>query len=381
MNLISGYATAEGTQAYAQGHGERTGEGHFSDFLDTGIQLSSIGLGTFSGIVSEQVDSQMASVIAAGLQRGLNVIDTATHYRYGHSLMAVKKGIRLAMEQGVAREAMFLVSKGGFLSFPDGGLPADFEQWFRCEIEKKSLGSRAELSQDIHLISPAYIRHQLTQSRLLMGVAVLDVFLVDQPEIHIPDMGKEQLNRKLFEVFVELEKAVQEGELRHYGISTFDGFRVETDNLLFQSLTSLLGLAEKAAQAVWGQQQSHHFAVVQMPYNIVMSEGFTRFNQATGQGNIASTLQAAYQLGVYVMTSHSLMKGRLCVQPAEGFPKALLGLPLASQKSIQFNRSTPGVGTTLVGISQPQHLEELYAVCQAEVLKKQQFVSMFERLE
>ena len=379
--LIEGCATADATRAYAEAHARDAAEGHFSDFLKTRILLSSIGVGTFPGEASPEVDARIAAIVSRALQSGINVVDTAAHYRYGRSLAAVGAAVRDAVSRGVAREAMFLVSKGGFLTLR-GGVPEDMAAWFQREIVSQGLGTGEDLAKGAHLLTPAYISHQIDLSRALMGVATLDAFLVDQPEVHIPVIGKEALNGKLLGVFTELERAVRDGRIRHYGISTFDGFRVETDAQLFQSLTSMVGLAEKAAQEAAGADDArHHFALVQMPFNQVMLEGFTRFNTATGQGNVASPLQAAHQLGIYVMASHTLMKGHLARQSAETVAQALAAMANDAQRAIQFNRSTPGLGTTLVGVSEPSHLDDALAVARIPPLERQDFLAMFRKAD
>ena len=75
--LIAGHATSEGTRGYVEGFGATLGEGHFSDFLKTRIRLSSIGIGTFPGEASPEVDAAYAAIISRALQSGINVIDTA----------------------------------------------------------------------------------------------------------------------------------------------------------------------------------------------------------------------------------------------------------------------------------------------------------------
>ncbi len=377
---IEGFATPAATRAYAAVHGAHAGEGHYSDFLRTRIRLSSLGVGTFPGAASPDVDASVGVLVSSALRAGINVIDTAAHYRYGRALAAVGAGLRDAILRGVPREAVFVVSKGGFLTFR-GGWPKDWDAWFETEIEDQGLGSRADTADRAHLLSPAYINYQIELSRSLIGVDTLDAFLVDQPEVHIRRLGKEPTNRLLLGVFEVLERAVRENRIRCYGISTFYGFRVETDHPLFQSLTSMLGLAEKAAAEAEGKPSGrHHFKIVQMPFNQVMLEGFTRFNQATGQGNVASTLQGAHQLHVYTMASHGMLKGKLAEQSAdsiaEGFPELS-----PARRAIQFNRSTPGLGTSLFGLSRAEHLEDLIAVMDTHPMKRERFLAMFRRAE
>ncbi|MHB8454026.1 MAG: aldo/keto reductase [Acidiferrobacterales bacterium] len=375
---VPGYATAPMTRAYSQNQGARCAPGHYSDFLRSGLLLSSVGIGTFPGEATDDADLRIASIVARGLQNGLNVVDTAAHYRYGRSLRAIGAGLRMAFAAGVARDALFLVSKGGFLLFPEGP-PADPLAWFNREIADRNLGTGADLAARVHLLSPPYIRYQIDVSCKWLGVDTLDGFLVDQPEVHIPEIGKPAMLAKLEAVFVALEEAVQEGRIRHYGISTFHGFRAHTDEPAFLSLVSLLGLAERAASRVAGDGAAHHFSLIELPFNQIMAEAFTRFNQMTGKGNEASTLQAAMQLKVYAMASHTLFKGHLGTQSIEAVQQALPGLAGAAARAIQFNRSTPGLGTTLVGMSTPVHLDDALTVAGIPPMERKNYLAMYEK--
>ncbi len=373
-SLIPGAANSEGSKAYVARFQDRLAEAHFSDFLNTRIKLSSLGVGTFPGAADDVTDVAVAAVVAQALQAGINVIDTGAHYRYGRAPRAMGAGIARAMAAGIRREEFFVLGKGGFLTYPEGR-PKDPATFFRDEIEAKGLGKEEDLAQGVHCLSPEYLLWQLDQIRQQTGLETLDVFLVDQPEVHIPLIGKERMHQKLLAVFTALEEAVRAGKLRYYGISTFHACRVETDHLLFQSLTSLIGLAEKAA----GHGNRHHLRVVQMPFNALMPEAYTRFSQVTGQGNIASTIQAAFQLKLTVMASHSLGKGLLAREDVPALQAAMPELANAAQRALQFVRSTPGVGTALVGLSDPAHLADLLAVAQNLPLPKERYLAMYEK--
>lgn len=378
--LIAGHASAAATRDYVASFGKDCATGHYSDFLNLHLQLSSLGLGTFPGAADPATDEAYANIIERGVLNGINVIDTAAHYRYCRSPSAVGEGLRRALAKGVRREQVFLISKGGFLSFKDGP-PEDFERWFETEIVAKKLGTRADLTK-AHLLSPQHIQFQLEFSRHAVGVETLDAFLIDQPEVHIPAIGKQELNKKLEKAFIVLEQAVADGKLRCYGISTFEGLRVETDHALFQSITSMQGHAEKAARLVQQREDAkHHFKIVELPFNQVMLEGFTRFSHATGQGNIGSTIQAAFQLKVYVIASHTLLKGHLARQSTETVARTLSGLSNHAQRAMQFNRSTPGLGTSLVGISSEAHLDDMLAVARTPPLEKAEYLKMYARAQ
>ncbi len=375
--LVAGFATRAATAEYVRTTGTSCGEGHYSDFLNQHLQLSSLGLGTFPGAATDEVDAACAETIERGLRNGINVIDTAAHYRYGRSMRAVGEGLRRAFAKEVRRDQVYVIGKGGFLRFDDGP-PADIDAWFERQIARKGLGTNEDLT-GVHCLAPGYIAQQIDQMRAATGLETLDAFLIDQPEVHIPRLGKEVLNRRLQSVFAVCEQAVRQNKIRSYGISTFDGFRVETDHALFQSLASLLGLAENAARTVGSD--GHHFRVVQLPFNALMNEGFTRFNQATGQGNVASTLQAAYQLRLFVVGSHGLAKGKLAATDIELLRGAIPDCRNEAQRALQFNRSTPGLGVSLAGISATAHLDDLIEVSRLPPMKRENYLQLYRRTE
>ncbi len=372
--LITGAANSLATKSYADRFAQDLPEGHYSDFLNTRIKLSSLGVGTFPGGVDEVTDLAVAAIVAQALQSGINVIDTGANYRFGRAGRSVGAGIAKALAAGVQREEFFVLGKGGFLTFPQGK-PDDLEEFFAREVEARDLGKKEDLVHGIHCLSPEYLLWQLDELRAQTGLATIDAFLVDQPEVHIPVIGKEAMHRKLLAVFAALEEAVALGKLRYYGISTFHACRVETDHSLFQSMTSLIGLAEKAA----GEGKRHHLRIVELPFNALMPEAYTRFSQVTGQGNIASTIQAAFQLKLTILASHPLGKGLLAREEVPALQQAMPRLANAAQRAIQFVRSTPGVAVTLVGMSSPMHLADFLAVAKEPPLPREQYLAMFEK--
>jgi aryl-alcohol dehydrogenase-like predicted oxidoreductase len=373
--LIPGHATHEGTQAYADK--SRLAEAHYSDFGKEALKLSSIGLGTDFGEPTDAVDNGYREAVAHGLKHGLNVVEAGVSYRFGRSAEAAGAGIRDAVADGVAREGLFVVAKGGFMAFP-GGPPEDLGAWFKDNIVKKGLGTPDELAEGPHLLSAAYIAWQLEQSRQALGVETIDAFLIDQSEVHIPHMEtKEDLNSRLQKVYAVLEMAIKAGKLRSYGLATWKSCRVPTNDEMFQSLTSQVATAEKAA----GDPQAHHMRLVTMPYNVNMLEGFTRFNQATGQGNVASTVQAAYQLGLYFIGTHTLMGGQLLDEQPPILRQTMGDLRTNAQRAMQFSRSTPGVGTAMVAMADKAHVDEALELGKVDPLPRKTFLKMFEQAE
>ena len=83
-------------------------------------------------------------------------------------------------------------------------------------------------------------------------------------------------------------------------------------------------------------------------------------------------------LRVYVMGCHGMAKGNLARESAQTVTDALPDLSPA-RRAIQFNRSTPGLGTSLFGVSSPEHLDDLLAAMDMAPMRREQFLAMFRR--
>jgi aryl-alcohol dehydrogenase-like predicted oxidoreductase len=91
--------------------------------------------------------------------------------------------------------------------------------------------------------------------------------------------------------------------------------------------------------------------------NLAMPEAFLLLSQ-TVNGETMSLLEAAEALGVSVVASASLLQGRVARGVPEAIREPLGSLATDAQTALQFVRSTPGITTALVGMSQPTHVDE-----------------------
>jgi aryl-alcohol dehydrogenase-like predicted oxidoreductase len=108
-----------------------------------------------------------------------------------------------------------------------------------------------------------------------------------------------------------------------------------------------------------------------------MTEALTQRNQEV-EGETVSTLIAAEELGVSVMSSASIAQGRLTRGLPDWFGTLMKGLTTDAQRSIQFARSAPGVTTALVGMKQPEHVEENMGVAKIPPAPVEDFLKLFE---
>ncbi len=138
------------------------------------LNCSVIGLGTWgmAGSFWGKVDDdQSIATIRAGLEAGINLIDTAPVYGDGHSEEVVGRAL-----EGVKREDVVLATKCGR---------------FTCETEK--------------------IRQELETSLKRLKTDYIDLYQVHWPDDKVP----------FEETFGELETMRKQGKIRYIGVSNF----------------------------------------------------------------------------------------------------------------------------------------------------------------
>ncbi|MGH7397559.1 MAG: aldo/keto reductase [Candidatus Rokuibacteriota bacterium] len=335
---MRGFATPEGTAAYRARLGARVGEGHFRTWQ--GLALSSVGIGTYLGQEDEATDRAYQAAVRRALELGLNVVDSAVNYRHQRSERNVGTALRaLVTEVRIAREDVLLATKGGFM-------PHTAESYVRSGIARAD-----EVVGDAHCIAPRYLADQLDRSRANLGVETIDVYYVHNPETQLGAVDQPTFMARMRAAFEFLEGAVSDGKIRWYGTATWTGYRQPVTARDHLSLPGLVGLAREVAG------EGHHFGVIQVPYNLAMTEAMTVASQRIGKASIP-VMQAAEQLGIYVMTSASMLQGKLARNLPPALAQVLDGLGTDAQRALQFARSTPGVGTALCGMQRVAHVEE-----------------------
>jgi aryl-alcohol dehydrogenase-like predicted oxidoreductase len=95
------------------------------------------------------------------------------------------------------------------------------------------------------------------------------------------------------------------------------------------------------------------------------------------KGKTMAMLQAARALGIHVISSAALLQGQL-VRNLPAFVSAALGLQGNSTLALQFARSVPGITTTLVGMSQVEHVKANLSLVAIEPASRDQFLKLFE---
>ena len=344
---LAGYATKDGTLRYRERFAQRASKDHFR--TQHGLEISSIGIGTYLGKPDEATDERYTNAIRRAVELGSNVIDSAANYRFQRSERAIGQALEQLTQTGFSRDEIILCTKGGYLPF-DGAQPRNVREYIQQTFVDKGIASFEDFVGGSHCMTPSYLQNQLEQSLRNMNIECVDVYYIHNPESQLGYVGQDEFYYRLGKAFAGLERNREQGKLKMYGVATWNGFRSAADSEEFHSLEQMVQIAREVGG------DSNGFGFIQLPFNLAMPEALTMINQ-TVSGEALSTLEAADRLGVTVIASASILQGRM----AQGLPdeiRSTFGLASDSQTAIQFVRSTPGITTALIGMSQAAHVEE-----------------------
>jgi aryl-alcohol dehydrogenase-like predicted oxidoreductase len=351
-NAIAGHATPRGTIRFAG----RFAAGHSPDFYRTlagGNLTSSIGMGTYLGDCTDAEDARYVTVLAAGVERGLNLIDTAINYRCQRSERAAGRAIHQAIDLGFAtRDEIVVSTKGGYIpleSMPPASREL-YDQYLASEYFDRGVMTTADVVSGGHSIAPAFLADQIRRSLDNLGLESIDIYYLHNPEQQRAMLAPALFQAALLRAFTELEAQVTRGAIRSYGCATWNGFRVSPESAGHLSLEEIVGIARTAGGP------SHHFRVVQLPVNLAMTEGI-RLPAQSVSGRRVSLLEAAAELGISVIASASLMQSQLTHSLPAELAQAFPSLDTDAQRAIAFVRSLP-LSAALVGMRSLDHLSE-----------------------
>ena len=113
---IKEVCSKEATQRYIK---ERKFLESFYKDLHNGIKISTIGIGTYKGSISELAEKEWENAIIKAVLNGFNVLDTASRYRRQKSEQTIGKCINILKNRyNINRESIFISTKGGLIGTP-----------------------------------------------------------------------------------------------------------------------------------------------------------------------------------------------------------------------------------------------------------------------
>jgi aryl-alcohol dehydrogenase-like predicted oxidoreductase len=365
---LPGFATTDDTARYRDRFKDSTSASSYRH--SQGLHLSSLGIGTYLGNADDATDQAYTESIVRAVQSGINVIDSAANYRFQRSERSAGKALqRLTQQHHFSRQEIVVCTKGGYLPF-DGAPPRDVRAYIEETFVRSGVASFAEIVGGSHCMTPAYLQHQLDQSLENLGLSCLDVYYVHNPESQLGFVTADEFKVRLRKAFALLEENIAAGKIKNYGVASWNGFRVPAEAKGYHSLTDMID----QARAVAGS--THGFRFIQLPYNLAMPEAFTLPNHRQENRQL-SVLKVAASEGITVVASASILQGRVASGLPENLREALGPFATDAQAAIQFVRSTPGITTALIGMSDSKHVEENAELLRFEPLPAEAFSQLF----
>lgn len=356
---IPGRATETGTRRFAERFAGRFSPDFYRD-TTSGLTTSSMGMGTYLGECDDEEDNRYSMVIEAGVERGMNVVDTAINYRCQRSERAVGRALRGLLTEGrTSRDEIVVCTKGGYIPL-DGAPPASREEYaalINSEYIEPGLVEKGDIVAGGHCLKPRFLANQIGRSRSNIGIDCIDLFYLHNPEQQLDAHDRTAFLAIMREAFAELESQVADGHIASYGCATWNGFRVFAANRNYLSLVELETLANEAGGS------NHHFRAIQLPVNLAMTEAVRAPSQHADGKNV-DVMTLAGNLGISVVASAALMQAQLTRDLPAAVKSLYPSFDTDAQRAIAFVRSLP-VATALVGMRSITHLEENLEACAA----------------
>lgn len=365
---IPGHASGDGTARHASRWPRHKRSRH------DGLSLSILGHGLRVDAFGTRNDNDLVAALRNSLANGINVIETSPVAADRRAEMLVGHGLSEAIEAGdVARDEVLVITRVGFPSIDHDMYtsPADVHDHLRMSWIDTGV-TNAEDWVDGQCLSPGFLTSSINASRSALGLATIDVVLIDMPE-HMMISGRPSsaLRHRMHQVAASMEHLVEKGLFVSWGVSTWDGFRQPSVADLHHPVDWFISAAE--ATCTGDRAGQHHFTWVSAPFNLGMSEALTR--------PVESGANLSYEMlkcGLGWLVTAPLMHGHL----AERLPSKVLeiigGDDGAALASLRFARSVPGSTITIVGMSSTEHVDENAALLSEESLPEQ---DLFDAIE
>jgi aryl-alcohol dehydrogenase-like predicted oxidoreductase len=375
--LIEGFATEKGTSRYVRYAVNEKGkpESHFRIF--DGLNLSSLGMGTYLGDATDYEDEAIENAIYESIKSGaMNVIDTAINYRAMKSEKSIGRALlRLIRNRIISRDQIFISTKNGYIT-NDGDFPAvGMMEYMQKMYISPGLISQSDISASYNVLNPTYIERCIDRSLYNMNLSTIDlVYVHNSFESWYQDVTKEEYIEMLRKVFQVYERYRSKNKIRYYGMATWTCFRVPYGSSEYLSLEEIVNLAQSVNE---GKSNDHGFRFIQLPYNLAYSEALLLKNQNVGVEKNLSILEAASKLNIGVFTSIPLFQGRLLHANIPSYNSELTD-PVA--KLVQVVRSTPSVIAPLLGQKKPEHVEQNLKIADTPPMQVEEFRSAIKVL-
>jgi aryl-alcohol dehydrogenase-like predicted oxidoreductase len=328
---------------------------NYKDFytISNDLVFSKLGIGTFNKepYKEENYVFHYIEAIKESVKSGINLIDTASNYRYGQSEKEIGEALKELYQDGIKREELIICSKGGFIQL-DYPFPENPYHWIEENIINSNLAKKDDIELDQHCMTPDFLEWSCKRSLENIGIDSFDIYYLHNPEMQILRLGKKEFYKQIENIFRRFEALANDGLFQYYGVAVWNGFISEGDEKI--ELEKLVDCAKKAGG------NNHRFKYIQTPFNMAKTSIYTT-NTQTVNNEQCTLLQAAHRLGIGVISSSSLLQMNIFKKSFNEEVGVILdnSMTLKSdiQLALQFVRSTPGIVSSLFGSRVPVNIK------------------------
>jgi aryl-alcohol dehydrogenase-like predicted oxidoreductase len=90
-------------------------------------------------------------------------------------------------------------------------------------------------------------------------------------------------------------------------------------------------------------------------------------------------IEAAVELNIFPIASGSIGQGQALSLAEKLKPRLGSVLTHSGQRALQFTRSAPGLATALIGMKQPNHVQQNLELCKKPLLEPERFQAVFKK--
>jgi len=211
------------------------------------------------------------------LLSGINLIDTSSNYTDGNSETLIGEVLTEIVNADIlSRESVVIVTKGGCLQGENYDLSRERKE------DNIPFPELVEIKEGFeYCIHPECLDEQIRISLERMNLKTIDIYLIQKPEYYLKwaknkKIDKETARNKLYtqlkKAFEYLEKEVQKGRIKHYGLSS-NTFTRDTGEYDFISLEKIISISDEISPY-------NHFDVIEFPMNLFEKEAILKKNQS-----------------------------------------------------------------------------------------------------
>ncbi len=293
----------------------------------TDLEVSPIAFGTWQlgGEWGQFDEDEGIAAIRQARELGVNLFDTAHGYGFGASERVLGNALRDDIEH--QRDEVVIATKGG-LRMTDNGLVRDS--------------------------SPAWLRSGLDDSLAALGVDYVDLFQVHWPDPKVP----------FAETAGALQELVDEGKIRHVGVSNFDAQQMAefAETRPVETLQPPYDLFRRGIEdEILGYCSEHDVGV--------LIYGPLAHGLLTGGMDENTTFAPEdWRSGAPFFKGDDFRRNLEVVSELKRFAQERFGVSV-SRLAIAWTLANPAVQVAIVGARHPGHIEDSVAAAELDLGK------------